>query len=161
MSTGFNITKKEYNSIVEGHTLLSLVISRLEEVLHPTVIKDLFKVQELIMDGISNVKREEERQFDENLRYFEKVRQFHNFASIWSIFEVMAFSVKHPYTGITTLVYYDGLYKAGILGETWLDLYKAADECIKLSSDYHHIYIEGFTVVDLNGEKCLSLTTGS
>ena len=43
-------------------------------------------------------------------------------------------------------------------GNTWGDLYKAADSAIKLSNDDHHIYIEDFKMLE-NGD--IELITGS
>lgn len=45
-----------------------------------------------------------------------------------------------------------------IEGNTWGDLYRAADSAIKLSNDDYHIYIEDFKMLE-NGD--IELITGS
>ena len=46
-----------------------------------------------------------------------------------------------------------------VLGNTWLDLYVAADKAISLSGDNHHVFIEAFNTTDVAGQ--VSLSTGS
>jgi hypothetical protein len=47
-----------------------------------------------------------------------------------------------------------------IEGKTWLDLWRAAEECIVASEDSHHIFIEAF-YPERNDPTTLSLGTGS
>jgi hypothetical protein len=48
---------------------------------------------------------------------------------------------------------------APIEGPLWVDLYRAADQCIQASGDSHHSFIEDF-MRELDQAKLL-LTTGS
>jgi hypothetical protein len=45
-----------------------------------------------------------------------------------------------------------------IAGNTWLDLWQAADTAIRKSGDSHHTFIEGF---HMNKQGQLELSTGS
>lgn len=94
--------------------------------------------------------------------YFKEIKNENNFVSTWSMFEVDDINDKHSYQNASEVVYeyHFGVEntRSKINGDTWLDLYKSAEECIVKSDDLHHIFIEGF--VD-NGNGTLSLITGS
>ena len=81
--------------------------------------------------------------------------------SNWSIDNVWDFGDKHLYKNIdngTMLYTEDGEhYYEPILGDTWLDLWVAADKLIKQSGG-RHWFIEGFSE-SANG--CINLYTGS
>ena len=80
-------------------------------------------------------------------------------ASIWSKFDIGCdWDAPHPYP-FATHVTYGHEISVPIKGNTWLDIYKAADIAIIMSRDLHHIYIENFMVAS-NGYE-LQLITGS
>ena len=54
-------------------------------------------------------------------------------------------------------VLYEGL-TAKVEGNTWLDLYRAANEVVEKSGDTHHIFIENF---DMTEDGNLELFCGS
>jgi hypothetical protein len=84
------------------------------------------------------------------------------FKSTWSIYEVDDLSQPHNLGESVELAYVRHWGKrpvvAEIEGNTWLDLWRAADAAIRKSGDMHHIFIEGF---ELNKYGQLELTTGS
>jgi hypothetical protein len=105
-----------------------------------------------------------ERQFD----YFRQVQEANRFLAKWSLYDETdkgSFDLPHPYAGATHVVYCQhwgttGNVEVPILGATWLDLYRAADEAIERSNDTHHIFIERFDPVE-DKPGYLGLVTGS
>jgi hypothetical protein len=99
--------------------------------------------------------------FDCKMNYYRQHQENSGFESIWSVYEVSAdsgFFNLHPWQGANVLVY--GNVTVKIPGPTWGDLYRAADEAIDRSEDYHHIFIEGFARYGEDKSR-LELTTGS
>jgi len=88
----------------------------------------------------------------------------HKFTSTWSIFEVTDFN-KVPFPDINTVIYRQHWGTPNIdpivVGEdkSWLSLWRAADELIRLSGDRHHIFIEKFEPIGNTG--MYELFTGS
>lgn len=71
--------------------------------------------------------------------------------SVWSMYEIVDPFVPTDYDVVEKLVYNDHWGEIGTveveLGNfrfypTWIDLWRAADEAIKLSRDTHHVFIE-------------------
>lgn len=81
--------------------------------------------------------------------------------STWSMYGVEDMAAEHPYSNVTKVVYKDHWGKnpvnAPVLGNSWVALFVAANECIRLSGDVHHRYIEAF---EQDGDQ-LILFTGS
>lgn len=93
---------------------------------------------------------------------FYELKEANGFVSMWSIYDgVNDPNEISPYEG-KTMTYQDNwgepvevTLPSGKL--TWLQLWAAADKCIKESGDKHHVFVEGFRK---NG-GILELITGS
>ena len=93
---------------------------------------------------------------------FYEIKEANGFVSMWSIYDgVNDPNELSPYEG-KTMTYLDNwgepvevTLPPGKL--TWLQLWEAADKCIKESGDKHHVFVEGFRK---NG-GILELITGS
>lgn len=104
--------------------------------------------------------------FESKMDYYSSFQRENGLRSIWSVYElpVHGFLTKHPYAAAREICYRDHwganpVYET-IQGDTWADLYRAADRCIQRSGDDHHCFIEHFqTVADQPHQ--LRLTTGS
>ena len=96
-----------------------------------------------------------DQEFENKLNHYGEVQQELGLDSVWSMFEVDNLSDRHPYVGVTKVVYAGT--ETAINGGTWAALYVAANACIRDSGDEHHVFIEGF---DQYGETLL-LITGS
>ena len=91
--------------------------------------------------------------------YYFGIRDRHGFLSIWDLDTVDLYD-EHHFRGCTHVEYYGHLMP--ILGERWIDLWRAAENCIKESKDEHHIFIEGFYTDSRNVfSNVLRLSTGS
>lgn len=100
---------------------------------------------------------------DEKFDYYNQVREDLGLDSVWSIFEVENLSERHPFVGVTKVIYRaygSGDHEVTIEGDTWKSLYIAADTLIRDSGDGHHIFIEDFKQSSINPE-ILFVTTGS
>lgn len=104
-----------------------------------------------------------QKDFDEKHGYFKEIAESNDFKSIWSLYETYPFDAAEiPYPNARkvryTMHWGDRPIDVCIKGiGTWVDLWRAADEAIKLSGDDHHVFIEGF---DDKGDT-LVLWTGS
>lgn len=98
--------------------------------------------------------------FDRKHDYYGRFRETNGLKTIWSVYSLHehGFLDNHPWKGARVLVYKGAT--AQILGQTWGDLYRAADEVIERSGDTHHIFIEGFGKYATDNSM-LTLTTGS
>lgn len=96
--------------------------------------------------------------FDRKNSYFTRFQRENKLESVWSIYELAenGFLKDHPYTS-DAFVCYQGQH-VPVFGNTWGDVYRAADWAIRNSGDQHHIFIESFEL--RNGNE-LHLVTGS
>ena len=160
----FTISKDEFSKIHNAKCSLHSVIGRLDGIVSEKITEDLKKVLTGIDQALRNAYDQEEKDFDAKSSHYESVSKQSGFRSIWSNYDVADMNSKHPFPEAHTLLYanhWEGAaVRAGILGDTWVDLYRAADQCIKLSGDKHHIFIEDFTA-DQTEEGVLVLSTGS
>ena len=110
-----------------------------------------------IRGALANAYVQENSQFDAKMDYYRQFQRDNGLSAIWSIYElpVHGFLSDHPYRGAATVSYQ--CCHAVILGQTWADLYRAANSVMEQSGDDHHIFIEGFLFA---GDE-LKLTTGS
>lgn len=100
---------------------------------------------------------------DEKFDYYNQVREDLGLNAVWSIFEVENLSERHPFVGVTKVIYRaygSGDHEVTIEGDTWKSLYIAADTLIANSGDNHHIFIEAFKQSSIAPE-ILFVTTGS
>ena len=100
---------------------------------------------------------------DEKFDYYNQVREDLGLNAVWSIFEVENLSERHPFVGVTKVIYRaygSGDHEVTIEGDTWKSLYIAADTLISNSGDNHHIFIESFKQSSIDPE-ILFVTTGS
>ena len=100
---------------------------------------------------------------DEKFDYYNQVREDLGLNAVWSIFEVENLSERHPFKGVTKVIYRaygSGDHEVAINGATWSALYVAANALIRDSGDEHHSFIEGFTQSSID-PTILFLSTGS
>jgi len=95
--------------------------------------------------------------FDSKMDYYGEFQRQNGLAAIWSVYDLPphGFLSDHPFPSDAFVVYQG--HHVPVYGQTWGDVYRAADRAIELSGDGHHIFIEHFEQV---GNE-LRLTTGS
>lgn len=139
----------------------------LADVMHYCDIKKLGFEEEL-----DHARRylEEEQEVDtrealmtQRREHYRKVRRDLRLGSIWTDFDVENLNEDHAFQGNRKLVYdapWGNPVTVDIQGDTWMNLWQAADQAIKQSNDNHHIYIKRFEQHP-SKPRTLILITGS
>lgn len=159
------LTPKEFTQMHNAMCDLRSVQEKLGDVVSPKILQDLEKGIRGLEAAFENAYAQEESDRERRHDYYDSVRQQEEFASIWSVpeIDVGGFDKPHPYPKAKKLVYKDhwGVkpVTVDIEGDTWLDLWRAADVAVGLSGDSHHCYVERFLPQAKGAE--LTLTTGS
>jgi hypothetical protein len=105
-------------------------------------------------------------QFTMLYKRFDDIALKNMFVTTWSIYEVEDLSVKMPFKNMIgkRLVYeywdenfVDQVVETVIQGDTWLDAWRAADQLLQASKDFH-IFVEDFHMLE---DGSLKLITGS
>ena len=126
-------------------------------------IEDLARIEQTIRDALADAYDQDNTSFMTKHDHYEETKAYLGLRSRWSIFEVDCLQTAHPYIGATKVVYKDHWgdqpVSAAIEGPLWVDLYRAADQCIQASGDDHHAFIEAFLLDQELGT--LRLSTGS
>jgi hypothetical protein len=153
---------------------------------NPTLTEQEFKVLHNTLWELGNIDNDRVRQLVERIRtvalkgayaqdnaafeskhdYYSRFQRDNGLSTIWSVYElpVHGFLAQHPYTQAREICYRDHWGEAAVYetiqGDTWADLYRAADRCVQRSGDAHHVFIENFYPVEGQPHQ-LRLTTGS
>ena len=116
------------------------------------------KTVETIRAALAGAYQQEEQDFDRKMAYYRRFQEENKLETIWSVYELEehGFLKDHPYSS-DAFVCYLGQH-VPVFGNTWGDIYRAADWVIRNSGDDHHIFIEAFEL--RNGNE-LHLVTGS
>ena len=144
MNTAVTLTAEEFTRI---HNALCFAPNR-----------GLEATVDAIREALKGAYAQDEAAFDRKMDYFRRFQEEHKLEAIWSIYELEehGFLKAHPYTSDAFVVYQGG--HVPVFGDTWGDIYRAADWAIRNSGDQHHIFIEAFEL--WNGNE-LHLVTGS
>ena len=153
----FELSAEDFRTIHNAMCDLRSVQAALEPVVREEMLQKLNRVVDRMEQGLAQVRAQESEQFDQSFDYYHQFQEANGLRAIWSLFDLPehGFLQDHPYRGALTLSYQG--HAVPILGQTWGDLYRAADDVIRRSGDGHHIFIEGFMFADDE----LRLTTGS
>jgi hypothetical protein len=131
------------------------LVSRMEQSMIKT--SEFDRIIEGFQMGLKDAYAQDNDQFDSKMDYYGRFRDENGLAAIWSVYElpIHGFLSDHPFPSDAFVVYQG--HHVPVMGSTWGDVYRAADRCIELSGDDHHIFIEHFEQV---GNE-LRLITGS
>lgn len=140
---------------------LGRAVERLDGIVNPDLLGSLGKVEERIRAALKDAYKQDDDLYVKRRDLAEAVQDECHLKSIWSIYDTDDFYAAHPYKGVTEVHYRThwgpAPVRAAIPGDRWIDLYRAADECICISGDEHHVFIENFSLKD----GVLYLHTGS
>jgi hypothetical protein len=131
------------------------LVSRMEQSMIKT--NEFDRIIEGFQIGLRDAYEQDTSSFDLKMDYYREFQRDNGLETIWSVYElpVHGFLRDHPFPSDAFVVYKD--QHCAIYGQTWADVYRAADQCIRNSGDLHHIFIENF---ELWGKE-VRLTTGS
>ena len=163
MNCSPTLTAEEFKTVHNALWELDCVTQQLEDVLKPELYVKLAHAASTIRQGLTGAYEQDNSAFDRKNDHFTDVQSQEQFRSIWSLYEIDDLDAEHPYPADSVVMYSQhwgekGPVHCAVYGKTWRDLYRAADNCIKLSGDQHHVFIESFTLK--NGNE-LNLSTGS
>ena len=161
MHTSVTLTAEEFKLIHNGLCGLRSTTEILSNVLNTKVLDRLLAAQKNIEVGFKNAYKQEDQDYTEKSDHYEAIKADRGFKSDWSVFSVADLLQPHKYTGTKNLIYRShwgaGEIVVPVEGQSWVDLWTAADKAINASGDDHHIFVEGFKVEGDN----LELRTGS
>jgi hypothetical protein len=144
------------------HNTICELRGLVEKMTHSMIkIDDVQRIIEGLETGLQDAYAQDNAAFEAKMEHYSDVQAAEGLRSIWSIFTVEELGDQHPYRDAERVVYRDhwghSAVSEAIPGGTWIDLYIAADRCIRASGDDHHIFIEQFQVEGTD----LVLQTGS
>lgn len=156
------LTAQEFSDIHNAKCELNGILQSLDGVIHPKLQERLEKALAQINKGLENAYRLDEEAYEKKSRHYDEISVANDFKSIWSVYEVD--DLNAPFAGAAThLAYKQHWGKKPVLvpinGNTWVDLWRAAEAAILESGDNHHIFIESFEPDGDSG--ILNLSTGS
>jgi hypothetical protein len=162
MNCSPTLTAKEFSDIHNAKCELNSILQSTEGVIHPKLQERLEKALEQINKGLANAYKLDEEAYEKKSAHYDKISEENGFTTIWSVYEVA--DLNAPFAGAATkLAYKDHWGKKEVVvpinGNTWVDLWRAAEAAIKQSGDTHHIFIEAFIPSNVTG--VLVLSTGS
>lgn len=119
----------------------------------------------LINKTFEKYREKEDNDFDKKMDGFSKIQDKHKLWSIWSEYAISPSDMKKKFNDkpVESLSYESwGKPQTLKVGKitTWLEMWKIADQIMKLSGDKHHQFIEDF-VEDKKKPGHFSLVTGS
>ncbi len=143
------ISQKEVDAIQSVYIDLTRLMSQMEGVVHPSIVKSLNDMSTKLQEVCAPWMQKEEALEEEKMQRYEQMRKTLGALSIWSANEVINFNAPIPFEGANKVVYKNHWGSAPVevalpYSATWEQLYLAADACIKQSGDAHHIFIESF-----------------
>lgn len=121
-------------------------------------------VERIRKEALKGAYAQDNSAFDRKWEHYHRVREEYGLQTTWSVYKVEDLFQQHAYPGAAYVIYDqhwgDGEVVRAIDGNTWVDLYRAADAAILASGDGHHTFIEAFEPV-ADKPHHLRLTTGS
>ena len=146
MNTSPTLTAEEFKDIHNAKCELHGILQSLEGVVHPKLQERFDKALGKINAALKNAYAQDDEAAKKKSAHYDEISAKYEFTSVWSVFEVS--DLNAPLVTATHLVYKDHWGKEPVVvpinGNTWVDLWRAADAAIEQSGDNHHIFIEGF-----------------
>jgi hypothetical protein len=158
----YSMTPNEVKVIHNGLCNLTTAINELEDIIHPTLMKQLREAKCSIAKGFKPIRDQADKEFDDKANLFDEIKMENKFTTVWSIYEV---DNIYGYSGIvaeegTALAYLNVSIPLPAGQLTWFELWKAANEAVVMTGDDHHCFIESFTQSSISPTTIL-LGTGS
>jgi len=153
------LTSEEFKKIHNALCDLNHTIHRTEEILHPSLHTRLVKIESQIRDCLRASYERDDEEYARRQVHYDAVGKEISAKTVWSMPEIEDLNSKHPYNSENQLVLQYHNVMQAVNGDTWKDLWIAADRCIRETEDYH-IFIENFHA-DLKRPGVILLTTGS
>lgn len=161
MNIAPQLTAQEFMDLHNGLCRVRNVFRSMEGVVDEKLLLRAEDAWKLIEGALKNAYAQDDAAYEKNSAHYDAISEEHGFKTIWSVYEVA--DLNAPFAGAATHVLYKDHWgktevSVPINGNTWVDLWLAAERAIEQSGDNHHIFIEAFIPGD---EGVLVLSTGS
>jgi hypothetical protein len=157
----FSFTAEQMSSLHNAKCKLFSVNEQVFKVLSPELLKEYDDVLHMLDKLLEPVYKEED-QLDRLADAAQnKVSRKHKLRSVWSVDKRTNFTERvEPAPSSIQYINHWGPSKVSIevTGDTWEDMWIAADRAIGFSGDTHHSFIEDFKHI---GDGVYELSTGS
>lgn len=160
MLTPLNLSPEDFSKLHNAKCRLVAFAQKIDGVLLESLQSELVQAIAEIDVVLSPAYAADETMSNVRAAHYEAIGTEIDAMSVWTIDTVEDLNAEHTF-GDIKLVTYRGTGRGvhtNVLGPTWKDLFRAADDAIRLSGDHHHIFIEGF---NLTKPGVLMLHTGS
>lgn len=162
MNCDVTLKAEDFRTIHNALWELKMAQRDLAGAIHPDRLERLAMVEENIRAALADAYKQEDQAYNRRQEHYDNVSDLIQAKSVWSMNEVEDLTAAHPYLGARFVCYTshwgENQPQVPIEGGRWLDLWRAADQCIQASGDDHHIFIEAF---EERGDGVLFLHTGS
>jgi hypothetical protein len=141
MNCNPTLTAEEFKTIHNALWSLGSIQQQLEAVLNKDLYNELATATNQIRQGLVSAYEQDDKAFESKNDHYTQVRQELGLTAVWSMYEVSNLSDRHPFEGVTKVVYrsYEsGDHEVAINGSTWAALYVAANAIIRDSGDNNH-----------------------
>ncbi len=166
--TTYQLSEDERRDIHNGICDLNRVVLQLSNIIHPKLLTDLNSAIDTVARGFATVSKQESDVLDAKHTLYSHIKNELGLKyAVWSMYDVVDFDAPfRPHFNIPSdaevTLAYNGV-NAIVSPEqtTWKDLFKHADNAIKRSQDYHHVFVENFSVKTDSMGFILKMITGS
>lgn len=162
MNCNPTLTAEEFKTVHNALCELRTIYGMLDGVVREPITDKMSAAIQSIEKGLRGAYDQDNEAFDRKWNHYRTVQEAQGFDTIWSLYEVEDLNGEHGFPADSFVVYSEHwggeTQHCAVYGRTWIDLWRAADQCIRNSGDTHHRFIEIFTLK--NGNE-LHLTTGS
>jgi len=162
MNVAPQLTAQEFKDLHNGLCEVRNVFRSMEGVVSQNLLGRAEDAWKLIEKALANAYAADEKIAAKRDSHYNEISDKNDFKTIWSVHEVS--DLNAPFAGAATKLAYRDHWGASevvvpINGNTWVDLWRAAEAAIKQSGDTHHVFIEAFIPSNVTG--VLVLSTGS
>ena len=143
------LTAEDFKNVHNGLCDIRFGIKALTDILSKEKLEQLTQGLAQVEKGLRGAYEQDNDAFKKNSDHYDEVGDEKNFNSNWSIYEVPDLRQPHTFVGAEAVLYEDHWGTGGgelvaLQGNTWVDLWAAADKAIHQSGDDHHVFIESF-----------------
>jgi hypothetical protein len=154
------LSADEFKDIHNAKCLLHSVLQRVEGVIGQRIYDELLRAYNQLNDSLKGAYKQEAEADEVRETAIRAVDEQHDLKSIWSMdnYDFAAKIEPKPVRVLYKNHWGPAPISVEVKGDTWLDLWLAADAAIRYSGDDHHIFIEGLRHL---GDGMYELSTGS
>jgi hypothetical protein len=154
------LSAEDFKNLHNGKCELFHAVQQLDGVLNDSLLERLRSGLRLVDAGLASAYQQEQTADEIRHAAIDAARKDKGFKTEWSMdnFDFAATVDPKPKQVLYRNHWGSMPVRVGVKGDTWLDMWAAADTAIRNSGDDHHIFIEGLRHI---GKGVYELDTGS